>query len=403
VVAVIETVVLGARPLEGAEQRRFRDALASVLATRAQAAALAVVAEDTRIDSALVSWLADRTPRVIRLPQDRDAVAAAQEEGRVVVAGPVGRRHLEVSGVSFGDGTTASDEVPYALAAVDNVLQCATVRGDRWSQLPGVQYTGRLGLLVPAGISGELHVIVGDALVLPLRAETPDGRDVALRQDALSSGPGVAPPPADFWIDDGVPSRESRWIQRVRIPADPLTPALVSMELGRRAPRIIARLVGFGNDPRGRVCAVPRGPVHLRSAGIDALDLRDETLFGAGWYGRERQGAGAFRWAGPDAVLLVDSAARVGVDVSIEASTAAAVEPGNPTTIALRVNDTDLGTRVGTDGTSRYSWRVPAGVWVAGTNELWWTTSRAVRPSDGGSADNRVLALRVSAITLETQ
>ena len=48
----------------------------------------------------------------------------------------------------------------------------------------------------------------------------------------------------------------------------------------------------------------------------------------------------------------------------------------------------------------RHTWHVPAGVWLAGTNELWWHTSRAVRPADAGGSDTRTLALRVTGVTV---
>ena len=63
------------------------------------------------------------------------------------------------------------------------------------------------------------------------------------------------------------------------------------------------------------------------------------------------------------------------------------------------MNGVDVGTRV-TSVEPRYTWQVPAGVWVAGTNELWWTTSRAVRPADMGGTDTRSLALRVTGVSL---
>jgi hypothetical protein len=52
------------------------------------------------------------------------------------------------------------------------------------------------------------------------------------------------------------------------------------------------------------------------------------------------------------------------------------------------------------EGPADFAWRVPAGVWLAGTNELWWHTSRTVRPADAGGNDTRALAMRVTAITV---
>ena len=398
-IGVSETLVLGARPLAGAEARQFRDVLVTTLEPRAQAGPLALVAENTQIDSALVPWIAARVPNVVRLTQDGGAVADARKAGRAVLAGPVGRRHLELSGVAFADAAPLSDLAPYTLFEVEGVMQCAVVRADRWSQLPGLEYTGRLGIRVPPGIGGELDLIVGDALELPVRAESPDGSELAPRQETLSSGPGVSPPPADFWIDDGAPSAEPRWIHRVRFTADPLVPSLVSLELGRRAPRTIARLIGYGDAARGRICAAPVGTMHLRTPGREVLNLRDEALFGAGWYGLEARERGGYRWASPDAVMLVRAPERTDVEVTLEAGVAAGTGPSGATTIALRVNGVDVGIRVaGVE--PGYTWQVPAGVWVAGTNELWWTTSRAVRPADMGGSDTQSLALRVTGVSL---
>jgi hypothetical protein len=373
--------------------------LLTTLEPRAEAGPLALVAENTLIDSALVPWIAGRVPNAERLTQDGGAVAEARKAGRTVLAGPVGRRHLELSGVAFADARPLSDLAPFTLFEAEGVLQCAVIRADRWSQLPGLEYTGRLGIRVPPGIGGELDVIVGDPLELPVRAESPDGSELAPRQETLSSGPGVSPPPADFWIDDGAPSAGPRWIHRVRFAADPLVPSLVSLELGRRAPRAIARVIGYGDAARGRICAAPLGTMHLRTPGKEALNLRDEALFGAGWFGLEGGENSGYRWAGPDAVMLVRAPERADVEVTLESGVAAETGPSGATTIALRVNGVDVGTRV-TSVEPRYTWQVPAGVWVAGTNELWWTTSRAVRPADRGGTDTRSLALRVTGVLL---
>jgi hypothetical protein len=140
--------------------------------------------------------------------------------------------------------------------------------------------------------------------------------------------------------------------------------------------------------------------VHLSATGGEALDLRDETLFGAGWYGLEGRGAAAFRWADANAVVLVRSAVRAAVEIAIETSAAVAAGANSLPSIALRVNGVDVGGKAMRPGSERYTWRVPAGTWVAGTNELWWTTSRAVRPADIGGGDTRSLALRVTGISI---
>lgn len=399
-IAIAETVVTGARPLDGSDARGFRDALARALEQSARAAPLVVVAEDTRIDSALVPWIAGRAAGVQRAIQDGAVVARARDEGRTVLAGPTARRHLELSGVSFGEAFTIEQPAPFGMSQADATFRCATVRADRWSQLPGLDYTGRLGIDLPPGISGALQLVIGDALALPLRLESPDGRDRVLRQEPLSSGPGVAPPPADYWIDGGAPEMESRWIRRVHVAAHPITRELLSLTLGRRAPRVIARLAGYDDAARARVCAAPLGRVRLRDAGTEVLSLDDEAIFGAGWYGLEGRGTNAFRWTDADAVVLVRSAVRAAVDLTLEADAAAPRGTGPDTTVTLSVNGIEAGTRTTRDGGAPYTWHVPAGVWLAGTNELWWHTSRAVRPADTGGSDTRSLALRVTRVSV---
>jgi hypothetical protein len=401
-VALTETIVNGSRPADGLDARGFRNALSDALDARARAGPLLLVAEDTRIDSALVPWMAPQAPHVLRAPQDGAAVARARDGGRQVLAGPVGRRHLELAGVTFLDGIAIHDQIPFELSEVQGTFRCATVRTDRWSQLPGVEYTGRLGIELPGRLGGEIQLVIGDALALPLRASTPDGRPVPLRMDALMSGPGAAAPPADYWIDGSVPEDAEAWMRRVHLPADPLRPSLVSLELGRRAPRVLARLNGYEEWVRGRVCAAPLGVVRLQMPGATPLPLADESLFGVGWYGQEGAGRDTFRWADADAVLLVRSAVRAAVEVVLQAAPAA-ITGADAATVSLRVNGTDLGTRTMNEGTADHSWRVPAGVWLAGTNELWWHASRVVRPADAGGSDTRLLALRVTAITLERQ
>jgi hypothetical protein len=47
-----------------------------------------------------------------------------------------------------------------------------------------------------------------------------------------------------------------------------------------------------------------------------------------------------------------------------------------------------------------YRWDVPAGVWVAGTNELVLETSATARPADAGSHDTRELGLAVTSLRI---
>ncbi len=402
-IAMVETIVSGSRSVDGLDARGFRDGLTDALDRRARARPLLVVAEDTRIDSALVPWIAARAPRVLRAAQDGTAVARARDDGRLVVAGPVGRRHLELAGVSFADGFAVHEPTPFQLSEADGTFRCVAVRADRWSQLPGLEYTGRLGLELPGRLGGELQLVIGDALALPVRAATPEGRPVPVRVEALLSGPGAAAPPADYWIDGSVPEAGPSWMRRVHVMADPLSRSVLSLELGRREPRVIARLHGYDEDARGRICAAPLGPVRLGRAGEEAIALTEESAFGAGWYGREGRGGEAFRWADADAVLLLRSAVNADVTVTLEAEAAVARGPDGETSVTMRVNGLDVGSRVVGGRRERHTWQVPAAMWLAGTNELWWHTSRAVRPADAGGSDTRTLALRVTGVTVRRE
>ena len=400
VVLMTESWVHGVRPLGGTEARAFRDQLVSALEETAGDRAALWVAEDTRLDSAVGAWVDGRQWR--RVPQDRAIVDAAIVEGRRVVAGPTGRRHLELMGVRFRDAFVLGPPIPFGGSVVADTYRCATIRGDRWSQLPGVDYTGRLGVLVPPGL-GDLELVVGDDLPLRLRGATADGRDVPLEVEPLMRGPGGGTPPPDFWLEIGVPGNVPREVARVRLPGHPTRGSLFSLHLGRRAPRVIARLTGGSPSARAQICAAPVGPVLAEDEA--SIALSGEDRLGTGWYGFERDGDGGHRWTGADAVLLVRAPRREAVTIEIDAEPAVAVEPSRAdaagrsgTDIALHVNGVPLGAHPMTTGLATYAWPVPAGIWMADTNEIWWTVSRDLRPADAGGSDTRRLAMRVRAV-----
>ena len=446
-VLVTETVVAGWRPLVGQDARGFRDALERALREEVSGR-IVMVAEDTRLDSALVAWGLRRADTA-RAAQEGPAVAAAIAEGRTVLAGPVGRRHLELAGVTFRRLFTITDPAPFVMSSATSALRCVAVLGDRWSQLPGVEYTGRLGIEVPAAVGGELQLIVGDTLPLQISVESADGRASAVTIEPLLSGPGVAAPPPDYWFDGGLPEDGPHVIERVRLPAQAARASLLSVQLGRRAPRVIARLAGMDETARGRICAAPVGREALLGGGtvIEPISLDDATVFGTGWYGLQREGTLMYRWADTDAVVLVPSMGGMGVEIALHAEGVDAdgagaadgadgadgthgagaadgadgagaadaadsaddtdergggkrgrAQEGEAVTVTLRVNGIDVGTRAMEGGVRRYMWTVPAAVWLEGTNELWWHTSRAVRPSDTGGTDTRRLALKVTGL-----
>ena len=403
-VLLAETVVMGARPLAGQDARVFRDALEVALEARTSGRRMVLVAEDTRVDSALAAW-ASTEPGVMRVAQDGEAVAGAVSAGSLVLAGPIARRSLELTGLLFDDEFSITEPAAFTVSKATATLQCATVRADRWSQLPGLEYTGRLGLQIPPRLGGEMQLIVGDALPLQLEVSTPDGRDVPVATNALMAGPGSETPPADYWLDGGLPENGPPVIKRVHVPASPARTELVSVRLGRRAPRVLARLIGYDNTARGRVCAAPGGRTRLfaNDRREEPVSLEGDDVFGTGWYGVEGRGDQVFRWTSTDAVVLLPSAMRTDVTVTIEAEAATGVgrDGGDAPLLELHVNGVKVASQPMRQGRQPYKWNVPAGVWLAGTNELWWHTSRAVRPSDMGGTDTRTLALRVSSIVVE--
>jgi hypothetical protein len=398
-VLVVESWAASTRPLMGGEPRAFRDVLVQALDARSREREVVLVAEDTRLDSALAAWTAGRDG-VRRAPLAREAIVRGLAEGRQVLAGPSGRSQMELTGVMFRDAVVIDEPLPLVLSEAVDVLRCAAVRADGWSQLPGIEYSGRLGLELPPRLGGELQLVVGDTLPLALRATAADGRPWPMLATDLLAGPGSAAPPADYWLDGGVPEEGPRFIKRLHIAAHPIRASLLSLQLGRRAPKVLARLSGFDTDARGRVCAAPLTvPVVAADEGATVVPLTSEEAFANGWYGVEGRDAEAFRWAGPNAVLLVRGARRMSVMVTLMATPAVSTPDDEGRGVMLRVNGMAVdGPATVADG--RYTWEVPAGVWLEGTNELWWQTARAVRPADEGGGDTRTLALRVSGLVI---
>ncbi len=386
-----------ARPLGGIEPRMFRDRFETALGPILERARVAFVAEDSLIDSAIVAWGIGP-----RLAQHPDALRKSEGRGFVPVIGPVARAHLELVGVQFATVAAITDPAPYHLSRIAEWLHCAIARTDRWSLLPGLEYTGRVGLEIPPALGGRLVLIVGDEVPLELRAALPNGSAIPLDHEALLSGPGAGAPPPDYWFDEGDPRRAPQQVVRVRIPAHPTAASLVSLYLGRRALRVLTRLEGHDDMARGRVCAAPLGPDAFwrdDPSEVVRLPLGAAPLFGAGWHGVEGTGGDVFRWTGADAAVLIPSAREGPVRVALDAAPAAEPGQGGPT-LTLRVNGLAEPPQGVTAGVSRYEWLVPAKRWVTGTNELLFSVSRSVRPADRGGHDTRVLGLRVHGLTV---
>ena len=253
------------------------------------------------------------------------------------------------------------------LPSIDRTLArdeegCAGARSTVWHPLSGVEYTGRLRVALAPRLGGAIVFYVGDSVPLTIDAETLDGQPVLLHRERLLSGPGAQVPP-DFWLDDNGPWSAPREITRVTVDALPTRALSFVISLGRRAPRVLARLIGYPDDVRVPVCA------QALSAG--------ETYFASGWLGDEQTAEGRVRWMSDHGAVLVSSPQGRATRVRIRAMPAVPSRPGDETTLTLRVNDVYEFAAVAMRGEmATYEWAVPDSTWVTGTNELFFRVSR---------------------------
>jgi hypothetical protein len=274
---------------------------------------------------------------------------------------------------------------------------CVNVRGDRWNLLPGVEFTGRISIQVPAGRNSAVTLVLGDSLPLTIEAETATGTPLPMTTAA------VPPPeaPVDFWIEYGSPWLAPRYILKVTLDARDDRAQAVIVNLGRRAPRVLARLTGYPDEVRGRICAAQVDAAPAFAAGnVLQIAPADAAYFASGWHGLETQPpSGRVRWMSDYGVMLVPSSRDGAIRVHLQAMPAAAGED-DVTMVMLKVNDVFASAPVVmAAGTAAYEWMVPAIAWVAGTNELMFSVSHT---SPSGRRDGRTpgLALRELTLTL---
>ena len=278
----------------------------------------------------------------------------------------------------------ATPAAPPSSATIDTTLArdaagCAGVRSTVWHPLSGLEYTGRLRLHLPALAGGQVVFFIGDSIPLDVDVESFDGRALAFRQQRLPSGPGVHVPP-DFWLDDNAPWNAPRAIVRLSVDANPLRGLDVRVSLGRRAPRVLARLVGYTADAQVPVCA-------------ERVSDR-EIYFASGWYGEENGDFGPIRWMREHGAVLLPSRDGRAVRVRLRAAPAVTPREDDATTLSLRVNDfVDLTPVRMQRGFADYEWDVPDNAWVPGTNELFFSVSRSV------ARGTRTLGLALASIT----
>ncbi len=261
-------------------------------------------------------------------------------------------------------------ELPPSIDTIDATLTrdpagCAGVRSIVWHPLSGVEYTGRLRITLPARSGGTIVLFVGDSVPLDVEAETVDGAPLAILRERLRTAAGVELPP-DFWLEDQVPMNAPQEVTRVIVDARGEGELAFVLLLGRRAPRVLARLMGYPPEATAPVCA-------------DAV-REGQRYFATGWYGEEATTDGSIRWMRAHGAVLVPSAHGLGARVRIRAAPAMPSDGETKTTMTLRVNDVFESPAIAMrPGFSDYEWSVPDAAWVSGTNELFFRVSRVER------------------------
>ena len=256
---------------------------------------------------------------------------------------------------------------------------CAGVRSTVWHPLSGLDYTGRLRVTLPPQLGGAITMYVGDSIPLDVDVERRDGRPLAFWRERFRFGPGVPMPP-DYWLDDSTPADAPPEVTRLTIDADGEQMLTVRVWLGRRAPRVLARLIGYGSAVAVPVCAEPLRPL--------------EQYFATGWYGAEPSDQGTIRWMREHGAVLVSShgaATRVTIRAAPAVTSAA-----QPTVLRLRINglfeSLALPMR---QGFAQYEWLVPDRALVPGTNELFFAVTRTEKRG------SRTLGLALASLDVQ--
>lgn len=386
-------VAASLRHLEDDERRAFARVFGDALTAATGGRGATMVTEDTRIDTAMVGWGGADWRRVRPVPA---LVEAAIGQDRLLLAGPSGQRALELWGFQFTPVVAVAEPVPYGMARITGRLRCLPVARP-WRELPGLEYTGRLGLHVPRG-TGTLDVMVLGPPPLDVRLVGPDGRTVG-RPSPVAMSLTALPPV--LWPGDGGLPDPAMVGTRIEWPARGDVEQSANLALGQRAPLVAVRFTEPADSVGvATVCAAP----FPRDAGaVEAgVALDDDAYFAGGWHDAERAGDMPFRWAARRAVTLLPSASGGVVVVTLTARPAAPAQPG-PVRLTMTLNGWTAGGRDLDAADREYRWPVPDGVWVAGTNELRLEVSETVRPSDAGSHDARELGLLVSALRILRQ
>ena len=255
-------------------------------------------------------------------------------------------------------------------------LSCARVGSDAWSPLPGVEYTGALLIDLPAGPQASMAVILSDTIPLDLEARSASGM-FPIRRERMASGPGVGVPP-DLWLEGGTPWDLPGELVRVTLPARADRAETIALSLGRRAPRVLARLDGYAPAVKTRVCAATGFSDPRPAADEFQIDLADSRHFATGWDAEDVRLDGAMvRRMREHGAVLVPSSRDGVVTVRIRAAPPATPSGDEAPRLSLRVNDIhDAATQSLSPGSRDYEWEIPATAWVEGINELLFRVSR---------------------------
>jgi hypothetical protein len=371
------------------ESDRAVDATLAALARQGSTTIAVLAGNDDVGRVARAAMRNPNAPRITVVPRDPLRIAAAASRG-ALLADPRGVEYLEALGYELVWLPGASQS-GFAWARVERRLRCASVTGKAWSPLPGLEYTGRLGIVLPAAARGALLLIVGDHIPLDVEVSAVDGTPVRMSREEFHS---IAATPPDYWIESGSPLDAPSHVQQLTLFAQADADRVLGARLGRRAPRVLARLRDYPNSASAMVCASPVGTEAAFREGAAVFIARPDARqhFGTGWSDvLVAPGVGPVRWMRRDAALLVSFAERADVRVTLRAHRRHDAGDGQ---LSIRVNDLFDG-RAHTlmAGTHDYRWSVPASAWVSGTNEVLLRVS--------GAGVDRLLAVARLELTLD--
>lgn len=285
-------------------------------------------------------------------------------------------------------------------------FHCALVGGQAWSPLPGVEYTGRLAITLPPAPVGRMLLVIGDEVPLDVVVESADGEAARVNREFLDVARGTSGPPPDYWLEDGTPWDAPHEVQRLTLEAVPDSDRILSVRLGRRAPRVLARLSGYPDQVKADVCAADLGiPDALETTHQSVtIEPSSSEYFGTGWSGVETDAEhGTYvRSMDEHAAILIPSATRSAMHVRLRARRGDAVRDDTAPSLVLRVNGIyELPPQALRGGIADYDWDVPERVWVKGTNELLFTVGGVPRPKFLREAEAR--AFELGMLSLEVR